>query len=187
MAKLTVKPVFWGKLRASFQAVWLLLKRLLGVNKARDMPANNDPDEIGLMRSVRFQLTGDIEIINSCDGLVDSIPTQVIVSTALNDNQQQKAFGSVTVNLTPDSAALVAGSKVGRYSITDIRLTMPAGFGAPTSWDAPTLTLPGGGTVCGAIPCPAPGRRCATGPLVAIPFMFQSPTTTADIRILCRC
>lgn len=137
---------------------------------------------------IRNQIIGVIEIINDCDRMLASIPNQVIVNTALNDNQGQKATGSVIINLASnpnDPPGFIR--KIGRYSIRDVDVVMPPGFGTPISWDSPVATPPGGGAICNVIPCPVAGNQCNAGPLIGGALPLLQVITVADFRVLCSC
>lgn len=137
---------------------------------------------------IRLQIRGVIEIINDCDRMLASIPNQVMVNTALNDNQGQNARGSVTIDLAPapnDPLGLIR--KISRYTIRDVDVVMPPGFGAPISWDSLVTTPPGGGAICSVIPCPGFGNRCNTGPLVGGSIPITQVISVGDFRVLCSC
>lgn len=114
---------------------------------------------------IRNQIIGVVEIINDCDRMLASIPNQVMVDTALNDNQGQKASGSVTIDLAADPndpPGLIR--KLGRYRIRDVDVVMPPGFGTTISWDSPVASPPGGGAICNVIPCPVAGKSMQCRP-----------------------
>jgi hypothetical protein len=133
---------------------------------------------------VRYTITGNVEVINDCDGMQASIPSPILIKSALNDNRGQSSGGSATVRLGPDPADVPGTPRlVGNYSIT---VAWGPGLGNPTNWDTPKATKPDGTGICPSINCPGATfcNDTATRPRVVA---FVNPTTTYDLRVQCSC
>ncbi len=116
--------------------------------------------------------------------MLASIPNQVMVNPSLNDNQGQKARGSVTIDLTPvPNAPHGRIRKIGRYAIREVDVAMPPAFGTPITWDSPISVPPGWGDICNVIPCPGVGNQCITGLLISGPMPLLQVITVADFRV----
>jgi hypothetical protein len=142
----------------------------------------------GVMRApppVNFTITGNIKIINDCDGQQASIPARVTIETDLsNAAGNVKVPGSATINVGPDPADPNGPVKIGTYTITAL---WPNAAGQPAHWTRPdVLDQPNGRPVCQTISCPNPRvcRDMATGTRT-VPFV--NPITNHDIRVNCSC
>ncbi len=128
-----------------------------------------------------YVLTGNIVVVNDCDGRQISIPQQVRVHTMLDsDVAPNKLGGEDLVNLAADPAAPAAPKRIGTYRITVSWLNV---IGKPKIWERPRI-LVGDKPVCQTIVCEE--KQCkdtATGPNIP----FAGEITNHDIRVVCNC
>ncbi|MFC1476265.1 hypothetical protein ACFLQW_04620 [Candidatus Zixiibacteriota bacterium] len=128
-----------------------------------------------------YFLTGNIVVVNDCDGRQISIPNQVRVHTMLDsDVAPNRSGGEHVINLASDPAAPAAPKKIGTYRI---RVSWLNVIGKPKVWERPRV-LVGDKPVCETIACEE--KRCkdtATDPNIP----FAGETTNHDIRVVCNC
>jgi hypothetical protein len=143
-----------------------------------------------------FTISGKIRVTNKCDGQQASIPNQVIVGSALEDEDAKNSVsGTDTVNLGPDPDKPNDPEKIGTYSIT---VPWPPGVGKAHHWNSPkvvvkvpdpdnpgqTIRIP----VCEVIKsCDAPKvcKNNATGSRIILVGGGQN--VSYDIRVVCTC
>jgi len=132
-------------------------------------------------------LKGNIHIANDCDGKVDSIPAEVIISADLSNGNNVQVPGKSGKVAVKHKAGDANPTKDGDYSIT---VNWPAtGAGDAKEWTNIQITDAHGNPVCKAISCPTTENpKCAD--IAQKPKTIAidaSGTTTEDLKITCSC
>jgi hypothetical protein len=136
----------------------------------------------GCQKPSEYTISGNITIINDCDGVLDSIPSEVRVTAILNDSRGNSIGDSSNVNLAPDPSGNPI--KNGVYAIS---VKWENFLGDPTVWGRPDVRRLDKREICQPILCTEAGKSCTDRATKARKVPVGGTNTQYNIRISCAC
>jgi hypothetical protein len=136
-----------------------------------------------------YTLTGNVEIINDCDGKLASIPDSVVVKASVGDAKGNTAGGQVTINVAAPAGA-TNPRKTGNYTLTVNWIDHgggPGQTGPATTWSDFSVTRVDGTEICKPIACTAPSMCTDIAQKDRSIPIAPRGNTTEDIRVSCSC
>lgn len=135
-------------------------------------------------------IRGDIQIVNDCDGRVQSIASHVKVTGDLIESPPANPPPNPILQSVGDTDSVgplgvdPQGNPIKRGSY-NLRVTWPTTARAPGKWVL-NITKPDGTPICRSIPCAGPAR-CVDAAPKPVEFAYTGWAMTKMLRVDCQC